>query len=169
MTEVEVKVSAGRTLMVLVDGSDNSKKAFDAVLAWKRPQDKLYVVHAVEVVASIPVGVGPAVAFVDPGVLESANESLKKRGAAIVKDYANKCEELKVPNVITSVLTTQNPKESVVKYAKDKAIETIFVGTRGLGAVKRFFLGSFSNYIVNHADCDVMVVKHDPETHEAAK
>jgi nucleotide-binding universal stress UspA family protein len=38
-------------------------------------------------------------------------------------------------------------------------VGTIFVGSRGLGAIKRFLLGSFSNYIVTHASQNVMVVK----------
>jgi len=152
----------GALHMVLVDGSTYAQKAFETALTWKKPEDKLLVVHAVEIVSGVPVGVGPSLVFIDPSVLENANESLKQRGAGIVKEYAKICEEKKIHGVTTSVLTTHNPKESVCKYAKDKGVDIIYVGTRGLGTIQRFFLGSFSNYVVSHAECDVMLVKHDP-------
>jgi len=152
-----------KTLLVCVDGSPYAESAFQKVLSWKKPSDKLYVVHAVELVNALPVGIGPAVAFIDPSVIEGTNEALKKRASSLVAAYAKKCEEKKLEHVTAAVLATQDPKESIVKYAKDKGVDTIFVGTRGLGAFSRFFLGSFSNYIVSHAECDVVVVRHAEE------
>jgi len=66
-----------------------------------------------------------------------------------------------VGGVATIVLADygQNARDQAVQFAETNAIDTIFVGTRGLGAVKRFFLGSFSTHIVHHAHCNVFVAK----------
>ena len=38
-------------------------------------------------------------------------------------------------------------------------VDTIFVGQRGLGTVRAFLIGSFSQYILAYAPCAVMLVK----------
>ncbi len=44
-------------------------------------------------------------------------------------------------------------------YAEEHGMDTIVVGSRGLGAIKRMLLGSFSQYLLSHAKCDVILVK----------
>ena len=68
-------------------------------------------------------------------------------------------------NIRGTVLTSTlgNPKQEVLQFANDRKIDTIVVGTRDLGKVERFFLGSFSKYIVAHATCPVIVVKTPTE------
>jgi predicted Fe-Mo cluster-binding NifX family protein len=75
-----------------------------------------------------------------------------------------------VTNVIPLVLSARHStaKEMVVRFAQKKDIDTIICGSRGHGAVKRFFLGSFSNYLVNCAPCNVLIThaptKQEPST-----
>lgn len=40
--------------------------------------------------------------------------------------------------------------------------DVLIVGNRGMGALKRAFLGSVSDYCVQHASCPVIVVKRPP-------
>jgi len=35
----------------------------------------------------------------------------------------------------------------------------IIIGSRGLGRIRQFFMGSVSKYVVEHAHCPVLVVK----------
>lgn len=53
----------------------------------------------------------------------------------------------------------QNPGIAVCRYAEEKDIDLIIVGSRGLGAVKRFLLGSVSHYFVQNAKCKVLIIK----------
>ena len=44
----------------------------------------------------------------------------------------------------------KNAGEGILKVAEDEKADLICVGTRGLGSVKRAFLGSVSNYLVHN-------------------
>lgn len=48
--------------------------------------------------------------------------------------------------------------ERLVEFAAAGA-DLIVTGARGLGSVKRYLLGSVSNYLVNHAPCPVLVIR----------
>jgi nucleotide-binding universal stress UspA family protein len=46
-----------------------------------------------------------------------------------------------------------------VKYAEDKEIDLIVVGTRGRTGIKKILLGSVASGVVTYAHCPVIVVK----------
>lgn len=49
--------------------------------------------------------------------------------------------------------------EVLVKYAKEKAVDLIIMGSHGRSAVGRLLLGSVSNFVVKHASCPVMIIR----------
>ncbi len=54
---------------------------------------------------------------------------------------------------------TGNPADVLVQEAEESHADLIVVGTRGLGAARRTFMGSVSTNVVHHAPCDVLVVR----------
>ena len=48
--------------------------------------------------------------------------------------------------------------ESILKVAEHCKADLIVMGTRGLGAVKGFLVGSVSRKVIHYASCPVMVV-----------
>ena len=52
-----------------------------------------------------------------------------------------------------------NPAEEILNNADSHDVELIVLGRQGMGAVKRFLLGSVADRVVEHAGCDVLVVK----------
>ena len=52
-----------------------------------------------------------------------------------------------------------SPADVIVQEAEDSNADLIVVGTRGLHAGKRAFVGSVSTKVVHHAPCDVLVVR----------
>ena len=52
-----------------------------------------------------------------------------------------------------------NPADVIVQEAEESGADLIVVGTRGLGATRRAFMGSVSTNVVHHAPCDVLVVR----------
>jgi len=49
--------------------------------------------------------------------------------------------------------------ESIIEYATQMNIDLIVIGTRGRTGLKRFFMGSVANGVVQHAHCSVLLVR----------
>ena len=50
------------------------------------------------------------------------------------------------------------PGEVICKLVEDKKAQLIVMGSRGMGTLRRTFLGSVSDYCVHHAHCPVAIV-----------
>jgi nucleotide-binding universal stress UspA family protein len=51
------------------------------------------------------------------------------------------------------------PALTIERVARDGGFDTVVVGSRGLGALSRFFQGSVSEHVATHADATVVVVR----------
>lgn len=56
-------------------------------------------------------------------------------------------------------LYDNNAKRKIVQYAADNGIDLIVIGSTGTGMIDKLFIGSTTQYVVNHAPCNVMVIK----------
>ncbi|AWE42311.1 universal stress protein [Actinobaculum sp. 313] len=54
----------------------------------------------------------------------------------------------------------QDPAVALVK--ETESADILYVGARGLGAIRRFLLGSVSNKVAAYGKCPVVVVRHAP-------
>jgi nucleotide-binding universal stress UspA family protein len=52
-----------------------------------------------------------------------------------------------------------DPAWTIEKVAEERGYDTIVVGSRGLGAVSRFFQGSVSGHVASHARATVIVAR----------
>eukprot|EP00899_Mesostigma_viride_P014252 jgi/Mesvir1/22828/Mv20090-RA.1 len=60
-----------------------------------------------------------------------------------------------------------DPRDKVVDLCERLHASALIIGSRGLGALKRTFVGSVSDYCVHHCHCPVIIVKM-PESSKAA-
>lgn len=65
-------------------------------------------------------------------------------------------------SVGSEVVTTRDPRDGLTEYGNDasKKIGTFVVGSRGLGAVSRFLLGSVSSHLATHITRAAVLVVH---------
>ena len=60
---------------------------------------------------------------------------------------------------VQTAIGSGDPATSVISFAKRRSIDTIVIGTRGLGKVKGLFMGSVSRKIVNNAEANCLIVR----------
>lgn len=133
------------------DGSQASEKLLTHVkdLAQKFGAE-VTVLHAYEFLEVIPV-YETTYAYLDE--LESYLEGQSNQ-------IANRAfEQLKEAGITAhTVVIKGDPGYSIVNAADEHQCDLIVMGSRGLGPIQRFLLGSVSNYVVNHAKCPVLIV-----------
>jgi Universal stress protein UspA and related nucleotide-binding proteins len=84
---------------------------------------------------------------------EAIREQLAGEVAAALADYPELAVSLEVPHGAAG--------RELVKASADARL--IVVGTRGLGGFAGLLLGSVSDEVVEHADCDVLLVRTRPD------
>lgn len=146
-----------RNVLLPVDGSENSQRAFDYYLEQiRRPDDHLHLVHV-----QAPPHL-PSFSIHEP--LHLPSDEWRKlitdqveRTNKITTHYEMLCEEAKIPKTLY-VGHGEKSGEAICRYAEEKKTNMIIMGSRGLNAVRRTFLGSVSDYVIHHCHIPVLVV-----------
>ncbi|KAI9333905.1 hypothetical protein BD770DRAFT_402674 [Pilaira anomala] len=64
----------------------------------------------------------------------------------------------KVKKHVFKTYVTQ-PYDVLIKYLETETMDCLIMGSRNLSGWKRFFMGSFSDYVQSHVHCPVLIVK----------
>ncbi|HVP16229.1 MAG TPA: universal stress protein [candidate division Zixibacteria bacterium] len=126
-------------ILVPVDGSENSKKAFEHAVALARKTDsRMTLVNVLE-----------------PGFFNMKPELSKEIGSQILSRAADKANGVKIDQKLES----GDPAETVVKIAHGEEYDLIVMGSRGHGAIERWLLGSVSDHVIQFTGRSVLLVK----------
>ena len=135
-------------ILVAVDGSESSKKAFDkSVFLAQKCNSKLFVVH---VVLDWEYGGDSAATF-------ELIDELRARGSELLQQCKNQALQSSVQ--VETVLEQGDYAHEIIEVAKRKNCELIIMGSRGMSPIKELVLGSVSLKVMHHASCPVMVVR----------
>ena len=52
-----------------------------------------------------------------------------------------------------------DPGETIVAKTQEGSFDLIIMGSRGMGTFQRLLMGSVSQYVLQHADCPVMIMR----------
>lgn len=139
-------------ILLAYDGSKASNKALERTieLAKVTPGSSVYVVHAYdfprffigEAIAPVPASVNKDYYDLAVQTTEEVKSRLEAEGLNATVD-----------------MVQGPPAEVVLKYAKEQAVDVIVIGSRGLGGIREFVLGSVSHNVVQNARIPVLVVK----------
>ncbi|KAJ4753274.1 Adenine nucleotide alpha hydrolases-like superfamily protein [Rhynchospora pubera] len=158
-------------VVVAVDGSEESMKALQWALdnlrlrpGGEEVEPGALVVLHVQSPPSIAAGLNPGpIPFggpseVDVPAFTAAIEAHQRRITQAIMDHALKICDGKEVNVKTHVVVG-DPKEKICEVAANLKCDLLVMGCRAIGPIKRMFLGSVSNYCINHVGCPVVVIK----------
>ena len=85
-------------------------------------------------------------------------KQLREQGELILSDAANTFEKRNIK--ANTQLERGHPSETIIRVAKEKAVDMIVIGSRGLGGLKKTILGSVSSAVVEEvSNCIVFMVK----------
>ena len=131
-------------ILLAIDGSPSSRKGLDFVLAHFAPTHRrgqrgsrsleIFVAHVLpKEQARLKCAVTP---------VQEAADALREAGFRVV-------EQVQVGKAAPTLLT----------MATKRKADLVVIGAKGLGAVARFFLGSVSYELLQHARCSVLIIK----------
>ncbi len=147
-------------ILVCTDGSESSQRALKeaAVIAQGCNVEEAAVLHVHDPAVDATFPYHESITAEQMENFEKMMEENKKESEKILSKAAKFLEN---KNIRTrTILKEGHPSHTIVNVAKEGGFDMIVLGSRGLGGLKKFFLGSVSNAVVQEAEnCSVLVVK----------
>lgn len=138
-------------ILVPYDGSNPSAKALIKAVELAKSNAGIHLTVA-HVINLQPFIMGD-MAFSQP---EGYQEQLDEQGKELLNSIQSTLADVPLSNV---VILAGSPAEAIVDFAESNNCDLIMMGSRGLGAIKEWMLGSVSHNVVQHSKIPVMIVK----------
>lgn len=153
-----------RVVAVAVDGSENSRAAFEFyVCNVRKDGDKVYLVHSVEInsVLHSTQWYSSPYSF-DKEMLLKLLEEEKMKIKHKLEGFAEWLKRDGCDGVVKSI-HSESPGQGICKAAEEIGANLIVIGTRGMGKLRRTFMGSVSDYVLHHAHVPVLICRHESD------
>ena len=138
------------SILVAYDGSVQSKKAIDIAVQLSRTySSQLEVVHVDKYPGFI---LGEALVTAPAHILIE-----KQNHADQILDDVNQAIA-SIPGARATILQGM-PAKTIIDYADSHNKDLIIIGSRGLGGISEFVLGSVSHNVVQHSKIPVLIAK----------
>jgi len=96
----------------------------------------------------------------DPGTAANLAEWIARETEQVKKAAEGAAEKLGSAGLKVSIVVGERePKTLLCSQAEDLKADCIFVGSRGMGRLDRFLIGSVSSGVAARANCSVEVVR----------
>lgn len=131
-----------KNVLFPTDFSEENKSSIEFLKGMKQYIENLHVVHVQE-----------------PLVLEQPIEfDTQELDAINIKRLQDICSSFKTDVKVLCEVLHGLPNLEILDYSKVFHFTLIVMGTRGLGATARFFLGSNTRYIIRHSELPVFII-----------
>jgi nucleotide-binding universal stress UspA family protein len=149
--QIEIK-----KILVPIDGSEYSLHAVQyATRIARNEKAQLFCIHVVT--PRIPYG------YATPAASSTKNryyDDIKSKVESWFDNVRNMAKAEGIFDIKTEIfIDVKSIIESIIEYATQRNIDLIVIGTRGRTGLKRFFMGSVANGVVQHAHCSVLVIR----------
>ena len=139
-------------MLLPVDGSENSLRAVQHVIAMKEQYSDPIEVHLLNV--QLPVASGAVKMFISQ---QQLNDFYRDEGVVALKDARALLDQAGVS--YQHHIGVGDLAGTITSYAKDKQCRQIVIGTRGRGSFAGALLGSVATKVVHLADIPVLLIK----------
>jgi nucleotide-binding universal stress UspA family protein len=159
MVDFEPDSVSIKRILVPIDGSPTSIKAANyAIYLAKTANAELVVVNIIEDVKQ-----GGAIGLQAKYGNVSLVEAFKKVRTESAQEWLNQIENAAKKNgvkVKSEVLYADGENEAklITEYTKKNDIELIIMGSKGRSGFKGLWIGGFTNSVIHHSTCPVLVV-----------
>ncbi|KAI5659316.1 hypothetical protein M9H77_28109 [Catharanthus roseus] len=103
---------------------------------------------------------GPVV-YATPTVVDAVRKANEETATRIFFRALQMCKEKMIK--AETLLVEGDPKDTICEVADEQHFDLLVIGSRGLGKIKRAFLGSVSDYCAHHVNCPILIVKPPKE------
>ncbi len=145
-------------ILVCTDGSKYSQKALEkaSVIVKGCNVNEVAIIHVYEKFDSFPISVEGNIEQTEINRLMM--EEYKKKGEKILSEALKFIEGKNLK--ARTILKKGPPADTIISVAQEEGFDMIVIGSRGLGGLKKLFLGSVSNAIIQEVkNCSVLVAK----------
>lgn len=145
-------------ILVCTDGSEHSQKALEEAskIAEEHHPAEVAIIHVyLPLFSKLPDGCSPQ-------KVQEYKNLLKEQIEEKEKILADARAFLEQKNIEVSTILKKGARtaEIILKVASEEEFDTIVIGSRGLGGIKKALLGSVSTAVVRKAkNCNVVVVE----------
>ncbi|MBB5335741.1 universal stress protein [Pectinatus brassicae] len=139
-----------KSILVPIDGSAHSEHALQqAKYIAGLSNAALTILYVIDLNTAVTAFERLSMNTYIPDDIDAQGKEVLEKAKGIIGDLPNTDYELRVGD----------PAKIILSYSKDKNMDLIVMGSRGLGAIKQIIMGSVSQYLATHAECPVLVVR----------
>jgi nucleotide-binding universal stress UspA family protein len=139
-------------VVLATDGSEHSLAAARLLSAFRLSSDAL--VRVLHVLPAEPNWLAGFAA--EQLALEQLRQARVETATEIVERTK---DELRTESVVTTEVLEGRPAEEILRASSEVGADLIVMGSKGLGAIQRFLLGSVSQKVSRYAGASVLVAK----------
>jgi nucleotide-binding universal stress UspA family protein len=150
-----------KKILVALDGSKPADKALDFALDLAEKYSANIVLLSVVPLVIVPLGTYPTAGVppIPPVAMNTYSKELRVSHEKVLSEALKKAKKIKPNLKVSTKLVEGRPSDKIIEAAKEGNFDIIVVGSRGLGGIKKLFLGSVSDRVANEAACPVLIVK----------
>ena len=147
-------------ILVAVDGSDTSINAAEYAITLAQDNNDHGETSEVFVLNVIDI---PPIFKMLPSDTRKQLIRIGRQQASQIFDTIDemaKSHDVKTNRINTEMVeTSMSAADEIIRYAKEKGVDLIVVGTKGRSGMSKALLGSVASKVVTYSPCSVLVVR----------